>query len=78
MFVPYTALVGLDYFAKLHLSFLLVIHTHEDVDKRFNVVFGTLKQQDINLMQELLDLVKKGISHIEAFTTWWYLKNIWN
>ena len=50
MFAFCVALVGLGYFAEVYLSFLLVGHTHEDIDQRFNVISSTLKRHDIDSM----------------------------
>ena len=44
MFALCAILVGLRYFAEVHLSFLLVGHTHKDIDQRFSVISGTLKR----------------------------------
>ena len=60
------------------LSFLLVGHTHEDIDQRFSVISRTLKRQDIDSLQELLELVKKRASHIEAFATSRHLEYVWD
>ena len=38
MFALHIVLVGLEYFAEVYLSFLLVGHKHEDIDQRFNVI----------------------------------------
>ena len=69
MFAFCATLVGLDYFAEVYLSFLLVGHTHEDIDQRFSVISSTLKLYDIDLIQELMELIQKGASHTEAFTS---------
>ena len=53
MFAFCASLVGLGYFAEVYLSFLLVGHTHKDIDQRFSVISSTLKRLDIDLMQEL-------------------------
>ena len=71
-------LVGLGYFAKVYLSFLLVEHTHEDIDQRFSVILGTLKRQDIDSLRELLEFIKKEASHTEAFTTSRHLEYVWD
>ena len=78
MFALCAVLGGLRYFAEVHLSFLLVGHTHEDIDQRFSVISGTLKRQDIDSLQELLELIKKGASHIEAFATSRHLEYVWD
>ena len=61
------ALVELSYFAEVYLSFLLIGHKHENIDQRFSVISSTLKCHDIDSMQELMELIQKGASHIEAF-----------
>ena len=78
MFAFCAALVGLGYFAEVYLSFLLVGHTHEDIDQRFSVISTTLKHHDIDLMQELLELIQKRASHTEAFITMRHLEYVWN
>ena len=78
MFVFCAALVGLGYFVKVYLSFLLVGHTHEDIDQRFSVISSTLKRHDIDSMQELMKLIQKGASHIEAFTSTRHLQYVWD
>ena len=78
MFFFCTVLVGLRYFVELYVSFFLVGHTHEDIDQRFSVRSGTLKRQDIDSLQELLELIKKGASHIEAFATSRHLECVWD
>ena len=37
-------LVGLGYFSEVQLSFLIIGHTHEDIDQRFSVIWGVLKR----------------------------------
>ena len=53
-------------------------YTHEDIDQRFSVISGTLKRQDIDSLQELLELIKKGASHTEAFATSRHLEYVWD
>ena len=68
MFAFYAALIGLGYFAKVYLSFLLVGYTHEDIDyndQRFSVISSTLKRHNIDLIQELLELIQKGAWHLQ-------------
>ena len=78
IFAFYATLVGLGYFAEVYLSFLLVGHTHEDIDQRFSVISRSLKRHDIDLMQELFELIQKGASHIEAFTIARHLEYVWD
>ena len=46
MFALCAALVTFKYFAKVQLSFLIVGHTHEDIDQKFSTISGTLKSRD--------------------------------
>ena len=78
MFALCATLVGLGYFAEVYLSFLLVRHTHKNIDQRFSVISGTLKRQDIDSLRELLELIKKGASHTEAFATSRHLEYVWD
>ena len=78
MFALYAALVAFKYFAKVHLSFLIVGHKHEDIDQKFNTISGTLKSRDIDSLKELLELVRKGASHTEAFATSRHLEYVWD
>ena len=78
MFAFCAAIVGLGYFAEVYLSFLLVGHTHEDIDQRFSVMFSILKRHDIDSMQGLMELIQKEASHIEAFTSTRHLQYVWD
>ena len=78
MFAFCVVVVGLDYFAEVYLSFILVEHTHENIDQRFSVISSTMKRHNLDLMQELLELIQKGASHIEAFTTVRHLEYVWD
>ena len=53
-------------------------HTHEDIDQKFSTISRTLKSRDIDLLKELLELVRKGASHIEAFATSRHLEYVWD
>ena len=53
-------------------------HTHEDIDQKFYIISGTLKSRDIDLLKELLELVRKGASYTEAFATSRHLKYVWD
>ena len=50
MFALCAALVAFKYFVEVHLSFLIVGHTHEDIDQKFNIISRTLKSKDIDLL----------------------------
>ena len=43
MFAYCASLVALGYFREVRLSFLIVGHTHEDIDQQFSIIFGVLK-----------------------------------
>jgi len=57
-------IVGLDFFKEVDLYFLIVGHTHEDIDHKFSVFSNILKKKDIDTLNEMLQLVKKG-PHIQ-------------
>ena len=58
-----TTLVGLK---EVRIGFLLVKHTHSDIDQRFNCILHILKGNDFNLLSELLGLIENGIpKHVE-------------
>ena len=78
MFALCATLVVFKYFAEVHLSFLIVGHTHEDIDQKFNTISKTLKSRDIDSMKELLELVRKKASHTKAFATSRHLEYVWD
>ena len=78
MFALCAALVAFKYFAEVHLSFLIMGHTHKDIDQKFSTISRTLKSKDIDSLKELLELVKKGASHTEAFATSRHLEYVWD
>ena len=45
MFAYCASLVTLGYFREVRISFLIVGHIHEDIDQRFSIISGVLKQQ---------------------------------
>ena len=67
MFAMCAVVVGLGFFKEVHLCFLIVGHTHEDINQRFSVISNVLKRKDIDTLEEMLDLVEKWTSPIEAF-----------
>jgi len=69
MFTMYAILIGLGFFKEVHLCFLLVGHTHEDIDYKFSVISNILKRKDIDTLEEMLQLVEKGTSYTEAFVS---------
>jgi hypothetical protein len=76
MFTLCAALVGLGYFQEVQLCFLIVGHTHEDIDQRFSIISNTLKRTNIDSVKELLELVQRGTSYTEAFVSTRHLENV--
>ena len=76
MFVMCASLVGLGFFQEVHLCFLIVSHTHEDINQRFSVISSVLLRKDIDTLEEMLELVEKGTSYTEAFVTTRKLEHI--
>ena len=52
-----TALIGLGYFKEVQVNFLLVGHTHANIDQHFSCISHVLKKDDINSLPELLNLI---------------------
>ena len=78
MFSMCATLVGLGFFQKVHLCFLIAGHTYEDIDQRFSVISNVLKIKDIDTLEEMLELVEKGTSYTEAFVIAQKLEHIHN
>ena len=78
MFALCAALLAFKYFAEVYLSFPIMRHTHEDIDQKFTTISRTLKSRDIDSLKELLELVRKGASHIEVFATSRHLEYVWD
>jgi hypothetical protein len=51
-------------------------HTHEDIDQCFSIISNTLKRTNIDSLKELIQLVEKGTSYIEAFVVARHLENV--
>ena len=61
------------------MSFLIVGHTHDDIDQRFNVISNILKRQDILGLKQMLAHVQTGARGRDvAFTSAELLENISN
>jgi hypothetical protein len=75
-----TTLVGLGYFEEVRIGFLLVGHTHSDIDQHFSCISHILKGDDINSLSELLGLIQNGIpGHAEELVRYVELmENIWD
>lgn len=78
MFALCAALVGLGFFKEVELCFLIVGHTHEDIDQRFSCISNTLKRSDVDSLKEMLTLIQRGTSPTEAFVTARLLENVWD
>ena len=79
MFAFCAYLVALGHFREVQLSFLIVGHTYDDIDQRFNVISNILKRQDILSLKQMLAQVKIGARGRDvAFTSIELLENIWN
>ena len=52
--------VALGHFREVQLSFLIVGHTHDDIDQRFSVISNILKRQDILSLKQMLAQVEIG------------------
>ena len=73
-------LVGLGYFEEVRVGFLLVGHTHSDIDQRFSSISYVLKGDDINSLSELLKLLQNKIpGHVDKPVQYAQLmENIWD
>ena len=60
-------LVVLGFFKECQLSFLIVGHTHEDIDQRFSYISSALKRQDINSLEEMLQVIRECPTFTEPF-----------
>jgi hypothetical protein len=69
-------LVALGIFKEIQLSFLLVGHTHEDIDQRFSTISAALKRQDIHSLKELLSIKKEKPTRTEPFVVAEHLEHI--
>jgi hypothetical protein len=69
-------LVALGIFKEIQLSFLLVGHTHEDIDQRFSTISAALKHQDIHSLKELLSTIKLNPPRTEPFVVAEHLEYI--
>ena len=79
MFGFCATLVALGHFWEVQLSFLIVGHTHEDIDQRFSIISRALKRQDILSLKQMLALVEGAVcSSDKAFTSTELLENIWD
>ena len=79
MFAFCAALVALGHFREVQMYFLIVGHTHEDIDQKFSVLSRVLKRQDVLSLRDMLALVESGSSSADVtFTSAELLENIWD
>jgi hypothetical protein len=73
-------LVGLGYFEEVRVGFLLVGHTHFDIDQQFSSISYVLKGDDINSLSELLKFLQSQIpGHADEPVRYAQLmENIWD
>ena len=69
-------LVALGIFKEIQLSFLLVGHTHKDIDQRFSTISAALKHQDIYSLKELLSTIQLNPPKMEPFVVVEHLEYI--
>jgi hypothetical protein len=74
------ALMGLGYFEEVRVGFLLVGHTHSDIDQQFSSILHVLKRDDINSLSELFKLLQNQIpGHVDEPVRYAQLmENIWD
>ena len=79
MFAFCACFVALGHFREVQLSFLIVGHTHDDIDQRFSGISNILKRQDILSLKQMLAQVEIGARGRDvAFTSAELLENIWD
>ena len=61
MFRFCATLVALGHFREVQLSFLIVGHTHEDIDQRFSIILRALKRQDTLSLKQMLACRGSGL-----------------
>ena len=73
-------LVGLGYFEEVWLRFLLIGHTHSDIDQRFSCISHVLKGDDISSVSELLELIQNHIPGHANEPVWYarLMEYIWD
>ena len=77
MFAFCACFVALENFREVRLSFLIVGHTHYDIDQRFSVISNILKRQDILSLKQMLAQIEIGAQGRDvAFTSTEILENI--
>jgi hypothetical protein len=67
---------GTGIFKEIQLFFLIVGHTHIDIDQRFSTISSALKRQDIISLKELLSIIKEKPTRTEPFVVAEHLEHI--
>ena len=78
MLVLCAILVALGFLKEIQMSFLIVGHTHIDIDQRFSTISSTLKRQDIISLKELLRIIKEKPTRTKPFDVAEHLEHIWD
>ncbi|XP_052820260.1 uncharacterized protein LOC128246095, partial [Mya arenaria] len=68
-------LVSLNIFKEIHISFLMVGHTHEDVDVQFSLISRTLKTKDCETIESLMTVCNGEHMHTVYDVKNWILPN---
>ena len=59
-------LVALGFFKEIYFSFLIVGHTHENIDQHLSSISSTLRREESYSFGELLQIIERPI-HTEPF-----------
>ena len=46
---------------------MIIDHTYEDIDQRFNYISSTLKRQNIDSLEEMLQIIRERLTFTETF-----------
>ena len=65
-YLPRT-LVALGFSKEFQLLFLIVGHTHEDIDQRFSFISSALKRQDTDFLEEMLQIIHERPTFNDPF-----------
>ena len=71
-------LVGLDFFQEVEFFFLIVGHTHENIDQRFNCISFMLKRSVVDSLKDMFSPIEQGTLPMEAFESARLLENVWD
>ena len=54
-------LVKMDFFKKVYANFLIVGHTHNEIDRCFSVISQRIRRQDVFTVEQLMDLMRSTV-----------------